>query len=147
MPSRLSTRTSTTSHLARKSSNQILASRRTTASRVSSPTIVVPDEGPSSVLRSQICSIFSDAQRNTAGHRKLAVSLRKIQEACCYEPTNFNSNRGEDCGENDFNVEMARCAIRLMGVKKSEGVGDRVVKFLGFFLKYASDKGQVILRT
>ncbi|CAF9916454.1 MAG: hypothetical protein HETSPECPRED_002915 [Heterodermia speciosa] len=140
MPSRLSTRTSTTSHLARKSSNQTLASRRTTASRVSSPTIVVPDEGPFSVLRSQICSIFSDAQRNTAGHRKLAVSLRKIQEACCYEPTNFNSNSGENCGENDFNVEMARCAIRLMGVKKSEGVGDRVVKFLGFFLKYASDK-------
>ena len=144
MPGRLSTRTSTTSHLARKSSTQTLASRRTTASRVSSPTIVVPDEGPSSVLRSQICSVFSDAQRNTAGHRKLAVSLRKVQEACCYESTNSTSDKGEGCGEDDFNVEMARCAIRLMGVKKSEAVGDRVVKFLGFFLKHASDKGKVI---
>ena len=147
MPGRLSTRTSTTSHLPRKSSTQTLASRRTTASRVSSPTIVVPDEGPSSALRSQICTLFSDAQRNTVGHRKLAVSLRKVQEACCYEPTSSRSDNGEDCGEDNFNVEMARCAIRLMGVKKSEGAGDRVVKFLGFFLKHASDKGQVILRT
>lgn len=60
---------------------------------------------------------------------------------------NSKSNNGEECGEDNFNVEMARCAIRLMGVKKSEIVGDRVVKFLGFFLKHASDKGQVILRT
>ncbi len=28
-----------------------------------------------------------------------------------------------------------------MGVKKSEGVGDRMIRFLGFFLRYASEKG------
>ena len=69
------------------------------------------------------------------------MSLRKIQEACCYEPTNRKSRDAEDFEEDDFNVEVARCVIRLMGVKKGEGVGDRIVKFLGLFLKHASDKG------
>ena len=70
------------------------------------------------------------------------VSLRKIQEACCYEPTNPKSRNAVEFGEDDFNVEMARCVIRLMGVKKGEGAGDRIVKYLGLFLKHASDKGK-----
>ena len=32
--------------------------------------------------------------------------------------------------------------IRLVGVKKSEGVGDRIVRFLGLFLRHASEKGE-----
>lgn len=47
----------------------------------------------------------------------------------------------EEFGEDNFNVEVARCVLRLMGVKKSEGVGDRLVKFLGLFLRRATDKG------
>lgn len=137
MPGRVSTRTSTASRLSHKSSTQTLASRRNTTS----PPLVVPVEGPTSTLRTQICTIFSDAQRTTAGHRKLVVSLRKTQESCCYGPTRPGKKGQEDFNEDDFNVEIARCVIRLMGVKKSEGVGDRIVRFLGFFLRHASEKG------
>lgn len=70
------------------------------------------------------------------------MSLRKIQEECCYEPTHAHRQDQEQFGEDDFNVEVARCAIRLMGVKKSEGAGDRIVRFLGLFLRRASDKGE-----
>lgn len=70
------------------------------------------------------------------------ISLRKIQEACCYEPTSAKNTSMEEFGEDDFNVEIARCLIRLMTVKKSEGVGERVVRFVGGFLKHASDKGE-----
>lgn len=110
-----------------------LSSRRTTTS----PTVVIPEETPSSTLRTQICTVFSDAQRTTAGHRKLTVSLRKIQEACVCESGRAGKKSFD---EDDFNVELARCTIRLMGVKKSEGVGDRIVRFLGCFLRHASDK-------
>lgn len=137
MPGRVSTRASTTSRLSHKSSTQILGSRRNTTS----PTVIVPEEGPTSSLRTQICTLFSDAQRTTAGHRKLIISIRKIQEYCCYEPTRPGKKGQEDFNEDDFNVEIARCVIRLMGVKKSEGVGDRVIRFLGFFLRHASEKG------
>lgn len=71
------------------------------------------------------------------------VGLRKIQEACCYEQA---KNQGrDDFEENDFNVEVARCVIRLMGVKKSESVGDRIVRYLGIFLRHASDKDAELL--
>jgi len=141
MPGRISARNPPASRLSHESSAQTLAFRKSTTSRFSSPTAVIPDEGPSTSLRTQICNIFGDAQRTTAGHRKLAISLRKVQEACCYEPTNAKSKKGVEFGEDDFNVEIARCVLRLMGVKKSEGVGDRIVRFLGFFLKHASEKG------
>ena len=100
---------------------------------------MVPEEGPTSTLRTQICNVFSDAQRSAVAHRKLLVGLRKIQEACCYEP----SKPGQQVFiEDDFNVEIARCVIRLMGVKRSEVVGDRIVRFLGSFLRHASENGK-----
>lgn len=42
-------------------------------------------------------------------------------------------------------MEVARCVIRLMGVKKSESVGDRIVRYLGIFLRHASDKDAELL--
>ena len=101
---------------------------------------VIPEEGPDSPLRTQISGIFNDAQRTTAGHRKLVVGLRKIQENCMNEPSNGKQER-ENWGEDDFNAELARCVLRLLGVKKSESAGDRIVRFIGFFLRHASEKG------
>ncbi|KAL8953827.1 MAG: hypothetical protein Q9222_000336 [Ikaeria aurantiellina] len=133
MPGRVSSAAPAAPRTAQKSTL-----RRTTAS----PSIAIPDEGPSSSLRARICGIFSDVQRSAAGHRKLVVSLRKVQESCCYESPPGKRKDQEDFGEDDFNVELARCVIRLMSVKKSESIGDRIVRFLGLFLKFASDKGE-----
>ena len=144
MPGRPSARPSANSRVSRKSSVQTLHSHTSAAARISSPTAVIPDEGPSSALRIQIASVLGDAQRTTAGHRKLATNLRKIQESCCYETTHQPSKNGrDDFEEDDFNVEIARCVIRLMVVKKSEGVGDRIVRFLGLFLRHATEKGSM----
>lgn len=97
-------------------------------------------ESPPSTLRVRICSIFADAQNSGTGHRKLAVSLRKIQEGCYYEPAHAQKNNiSEDFDENDFAQEVARCVLRILPVKKGEGAGDKIVKFLGLFLKYATD--------
>ncbi|KAL8783296.1 MAG: hypothetical protein Q9213_004730 [Squamulea squamosa] len=141
MPGRTSARNFEASQAAQKSSSQPLKSRRTTAS----PTIAIPDEGPSSSLRARICDIFNDAQKSTDAHRKLAVSLRKIQEECCYEPTSRRKQEEDNFGEDDFSVEIARCVIRLMSVKKSEATGDRIVRFLGTFLRRANDKDAAIV--
>ncbi len=141
MPGRVSTRTSATSRISHKSSIQTLTSRKS----IASPAAVIPEEKPTTTLRTQICSVFGDAQKTTAGHRKLVVGLRKIQESCVYEPTRPAKKSQEEYDEDDFNVEIARCVIRLMGVKKSEGVGDRLVRFLGFFLRHASEKGSAWL--
>lgn len=137
MPGRVSTRSSSTSQATHIVSSQNLSTRRTAASS----RIEIPDEGPSTSLRTRICEIFKDAQRSSAGHRKLATSLRKVQEACCYEVPDAQGKVQEKFEEDDFNLEVARCVIRLLCVKKSESVGDRIVHFLGTFLRRASEKG------
>jgi condensin complex subunit 3 len=150
MPGRVtarSARPSTASHTSSKSSAPSLNSRVSTTSRISSPTISFPEDSPTTELRLQICSIFADAQKSTSGHRKLVVRLRKIQEACCYLPAKSKKLRlgsSDNYGEEDFNVEVSRCALRVLGVKKTEAVGDRVIRFMGLFLKSASEKDVAI---
>ena len=140
MPGRVSARTSTTSgRVSHKSSTANLKD-------------AIPDEGPCTAVRTQVCAIFADAHKTTAGHRKLVVNLRKVQERCCYEAPLAGSKKqstneteeSKDGNEGIFNAEVARCMLRVLVIKKSEGAGDRMVKFLGLFLKHASDKGRVL---
>ncbi|CAN9082392.1 unnamed protein product [Alternaria alternata] len=134
------------------STTRTTKSTRASSARQSSNAVEIPDEGPVTSLRTQIAQVFSDAQKTTATQRKLVVNLRKIQEACCFEPPDTgkkggNKNKGEeqeDFDEEEFNAEVVRCVLRIMCVKKSEPVGDRVIRFLGIFLKHASEKDQTI---
>lgn len=163
MPARVSIRNSQrASGVSRKSSTQTLQSQRSTqtlksrasSARPSALAVEIPDEGPVTVLRTHICGIFGDAQKGTATQRKLAVILRKIHEECCYEVDPKQKKKGKkakdyslaegdaEFDEEDFNNEVARCVLRVLPVKKSEPIGDRIVRFLGLFLKYASDKGK-----
>ncbi|KAH8649637.1 nuclear condensing complex subunit [Tricladium varicosporioides] len=143
MPGRVSTRSARTSAaVSHKSSTLTLNSRASTASRVSTPYVEISEETPENELRTQISSIFRDAQRTTASHRKLVINLRKIQEACCYELT---SKKGKKTGAEDFDedqlaYEFTRCVLRVMPVKKSESVGERAIRFIGLFLKHANEK-------
>ena len=115
MPGRVSraTRPSANSTDSRKSSTQTLKSARN-----SSAVAELPDEGDVTTLRRAICTVFSDAQKSTAGHRKLVISLRKIQEQCCYEPVDLTKGKreAEDFDEDDFNVMDKREAQRVATV-------------------------------
>lgn len=117
-----------------------------TSARNSSPSTDVPDEGADTSLRRAVCAVFADSQNSTAGHRKCVISLRKVQEACCYEPINQKAGKqDEEFEEEDFNNEFVRCTLRMTPVKKSESAGDRVVRFLGTFLNAASQKDNELL--
>ncbi|KAI0846212.1 condensin subunit Cnd3 [Daldinia vernicosa] len=113
--------------------------------RVSSSSIDLPEETPDSQLRTQICAIFRDAQKTTATHRKLVINLRKIHEACCYEPTRPDKTSATEFDETDFNTEFTRCVLRVMPVKKSEGAGEKIIRFIGIFLRHANDKDNELL--
>lgn len=91
-------------------------------------------------LRPKIAAIFRDAQRNTATHRKLVVNLRKIHETCCYEPADKMTDSSNDSDEEIFNKEFIRCVLRVMPIKKAESVGEKSIRFVGFFLRHAGDK-------
>ncbi|KAF4555084.1 Condensin complex subunit 3-like protein [Elsinoe fawcettii] len=151
MPGRVSARTSRASTgqaaPSRKTSTQTLKSTRSSTDHraSSSPVADIPDEGESKALRKHIGAIFSDSQKSTTGHRKLVVNLRKIQESCCYEPSSKKGRQDDQFDEEDFNSEFVRCILRLLPIRKSEAAGDRVVRFLGVFLRVASDKDNALL--
>lgn len=139
MPARTSTRSARAS--TRTSTRTSTANARaSTASRASSAAVDVPEEDTDNELRAQVAAVFREAQRNTATHRKSAVTLRKLQEACCYEPTSTKKTAASDFDENDFNKEFVRCVLRVMPVKKSEAVGERTIRFVGVFMKHSIDK-------
>ncbi|EEP79133.1 conserved hypothetical protein [Uncinocarpus reesii 1704] len=122
--------------------------------------VFIPDEPAeptiSPNLRANIVEIFADAQRSTTGHRKLVVRLRKLQESSCgLRPSKEKDNKGkrrdsevfessfgekEKPAEREFNIEISRCLLRILPIKKTEGAADRVLKFLGTFLRAATDK-------
>lgn len=139
MPPR-ATRSARSSTKAASASNLTARASAAGGSRQSSLNVDVPEEGPDNELRTQVAAVFREAQRNTATHRKSAVTLRKLQEACCYEPTTAKKTAAVDFDENAFNNEFVRCVLRLMPVKKSESVGEKTVRFIGVFLRHSIDK-------
>lgn len=138
MPPRTSTRSGRAS--TRNSAANSTARTSTAASRASSAAFDVPEESPDNELRTQVAAVFREAQRNTATHRKSAVTLRKLQEACCYEPTSAKKATAGDFDEDDFNTEFIRCVLRVMPVRKSEAVGERTIRFVGVFMRHSIDK-------
>lgn len=155
MPGRVAARS--TSATTRRSSAQPSASGR--AGSVT-PSFAIPEEptepASSPTLRRDVCLIFADAQRSTTGHRKLVVRLRKLQEFSC-GISQKKSNKGKDQepeealipgeeteAEKEFNVEVGRCMLRILTIKKSEPVGDRILRFLGTFLGHAAEKDNEI---
>ncbi|KAJ4385049.1 chromosome condensation complex Condensin, subunit G [Neurospora sp. IMI 360204] len=122
------------------------SARATRGSRQASVVPEAPLDTPDNALRTQVATVFRDAQKTTASHRKLAVTLRKIQEACCYEPTSTKKPaEADEFEEDDFNKEFVRCVLRVMPIKKSEGVGEKTVRFIGLFLRHAVEKDNEIL--
>ncbi|KAJ5795299.1 Armadillo-like helical [Penicillium paradoxum] len=156
MPGRVAARS--TSATTRRSSAQPSASGR--AGSVT-PSFAIPEEPTeptsSPTLRRDVCLLFADAQRSATGHRKLVVRLRKLQEFCCGISQKKNNKKGKDQdpeealipgeeteAEKEFNVEVGRCILRILPIKKSEPVGDRILRFLGTFLSHASEKDSEI---
>lgn len=82
------------------------------------------------------------------------MRLRKVQEISCGITPPKKSKDGqveenrevpssdETFGEQEFNVEITRCILRILPIKKTESAGDRVIRFLGLFLNHASEKGE-----
>ncbi|KAJ4293305.1 chromosome condensation complex Condensin, subunit G [Kalmusia sp. IMI 367209] len=139
MPGRTSTRSARSS---------TAAPRKSAKGRGSTSNVEIPDEGPDIPLRAQIAQIFDDAQNTTATQRKLQTMLRKIQERCCFEPPTTKRKKGHEeevFDEEQFNDEVTRCVLRILNVKKGVAEADRVIRFVGLFLKHAGERDRAIL--
>lgn len=102
----------------------------------------IPNEGEETVLRRKMARLFSDAQNSIATQRNLAGQLRKIQVACCFDRADGKRTEFDHFTEEDFTHEFLRCTWRILAVKKAEHCADKLVRFLGVFLKNASAEGR-----
>ncbi|PUU77631.1 nuclear condensing complex subunit [Tuber borchii] len=93
-------------------------------------------------LQDAIATIFQSAQKTTAGHRKLAITMRSIWEQCAAGTGPLGASIGGGrVGEKAFVKEFTGFLNRVLMTKKSEVVGDRCLRFTDLFVRGLLDKG------
>ncbi|KAF7354796.1 Chromosome condensation complex protein [Mycena sanguinolenta] len=80
----------------------------------------------------KVARIFDQAQTSTANHQKNFVALHKLHsEAACTKKL---------AGECDFEDIFLGMVARVIPAKKGVATADRVIKFIGGYVKYLNEK-------
>ena len=95
-----------------------------------------------SKLQESIAAIFDQVQLTLANHRKNCVALYKLhqQAAAVTQPTKRN-NVIKLAGERAFGDVFVDMINRVLVVKKGPPTADRVVRFVGSYVKFMGEKG------
>ncbi|KAF8446778.1 nuclear condensing complex subunit [Terfezia claveryi] len=127
------------------------ASKRKESAARSQPTPPPPQEEKTepqlpiyTPLQTAVSTCFANAQRTTAGHRKLATNLRNIHEQCEKARGVGASTGGGRAGEKAFGKEFIRNLNKVLLVKKGEIVGDRCLRFCEHFVRHSVDKDELL---
>lgn len=96
-----------------------------------------PSVEPYGPLQTAVAGIFLQAQKTTAGHRKLVINLRAIFDQCLSGTGPVGSTIGVNGrkGEKLFAQVFFRFLNRALVVKKSEVVGDRCLRVADMFVR------------
>lgn len=94
-------------------------------------------------LPRSVSDIFEQAQRSTANHRKNCIGLHKLhlRAACVTHGTN-NGDSLKLTGERAFEDVFLDMVNRILIVKKGPPVADRIVKFIGAYVRHMNEKGE-----
>lgn len=98
-------------------------------------------------LQPAISKIFDQAQTTTANHQKNFVALYKIHvEAAKHTQPVQNGKSVKLVGERAFEDIFINMVTRVLSLKKGTTGADRVIKFVGGYIRVANDKcGQYTL--
>lgn len=92
-------------------------------------------------LPANVSKIFDQAQSTTANHQKNLVALHKLQiEAAKHTESVQNGKSIKLTGERMFEDVVITMLSRVVTVKKGATVADRIVKFIGAYIKFLSEK-------
>ncbi|KAF8761781.1 Nuclear condensing complex subunit [Rhizoctonia solani] len=89
-----------------------------------------------------IPEIFQQVQASTANHNKNCVALAKLFSGCAgiYEEVQSRGGGIRLTGEKAFQLMFARMVNSVLPIKKGVSNADRVIRFIGSFVKYITDK-------
>jgi condensin complex subunit 3 len=86
--------------------------------------------------------IFEQVQSSAANHQKNFVALRKLHVEAAAEVKEIQKGRGlQLVGEAAFQNAFLEVLVRILPVKKGVVVADRVVRFIGGYIKHIHKKG------
>lgn len=107
-------------------------------------------EATADSVREQVSAIvpkiLDQAQISIANHQKNLVALYKLQtEAAQYTESVRRGQGVRLIGERIFEQVVLQMLTRVLPVKKGATQADRVVKFVGGFIKFVNEKGELFL--
>ncbi|KAI0073119.1 hypothetical protein K474DRAFT_1603932 [Panus rudis PR-1116 ss-1] len=93
-------------------------------------------------LQENVASIFDQAQTSVANHRKNCVALHKLYIRSVSSTTKHAvDENGNFAGERLFGDIFVDMVNRILVIKKGSSPADRVVRFIGSFVRYLTEKG------
>jgi len=93
-------------------------------------------------LHESVSAIFEQAQLSLANHKKNCVALYKIHtNAAAVTQPGKNGNGAKLIGEKAFQDVFLDMISRVLVVKKGPVTADRIVKYVGAFVKFMNEKG------
>jgi condensin complex subunit 3 len=93
-------------------------------------------------LSSLIPRIFEQAQTSTANHQKNFVALHKAHTHAATRVEQVNEGKSVKLvGEREFEDVVLDMLARILPVKKGTTVADRIVKFIGGYVRFINEKG------
>lgn len=84
--------------------------------------------------------IFDQAQFSTANHHKNCVALHKIQKSLSCFTQGARDGKLQHLGERLFVTAFLNMINRFLVIKKGSAPADRVVKFVGLYVRVSIDK-------
>lgn len=94
------------------------------------------------VLHESVANIFDQAQVSLANHKKNCVALYKLhtKTAAITQPGR-HGNGLKFVGEKAFQDVFIDMVNRVLVVKKGPANADRIVKYVGSYVKFMNEKG------
>ena len=96
-------------------------------------------------LTEKVATIFDQAQTSMASHRKNCVALFKLHvQAEGVTEIVKNGKATKLVGERAFGDAFIDMITRVLVIKKGPAGADRVVKFIGTYVKFMNEKGACV---
>ena len=93
-------------------------------------------------IRESLGAVFDQVQLTLANHRKNCVALYKLhQQAASVTQEAKNGTVVKLVGEKAFGDAFIDMVNRVLVVKKGPAAADRVIKFIGAYIKFMNEKG------
>ncbi len=95
-------------------------------------------------IQDAVANVFNQVQMSLANHKKNCVTLYKLHVQAAGHIESTSRATVKLVGEDAFLSVFLDMVSRVLVVKKGVTSADRIVKFIGSYVKYMNEKGRVI---